>query len=48
MWQHGFEPMIACNTTALIPIDGTSAAEDMELRAGPVSGATMGFKKITL
>ena len=30
---------------ALIPIDGIGAAEDAELRAGPVSGATMSFKK---
>ena len=45
MWQHSFEPMIACNMTTVIPIDGIDIAEDVELRARPVSGAAMGFKK---
>ena len=30
--------------TALIPIEGIGAAEGVDWRAGPVKGATMGFK----
>ena len=48
MWQHDFELMIACNMTALIPIDGIGTAKDVELQAGSVSGATMDFKKNSL
>ena len=45
MWQHGLEPMVARNTTALIPIEEIGAAEGVDWRAGPVKGATMCLKK---
>ena len=36
------------STTALIPIEGIGTTEDVDLRAGPVKGATMGFKKFLI
>ena len=41
-------PWLQRNTTALIPIEGIGAAEGVDWRAGPVKGATMGFKKFLI
>ena len=37
-------PWLHHNTTTLIPIEGIGTAEGVDWRAGPVKGATMGFK----
>ena len=37
-------PCLHHNTTALILIEGIDASEGADWRAGPVKGATMGFK----
>ena len=41
-------PCMHHNTTSLIPIEGIGSAEGVELQAGPVKGASMGFKKIII
>ena len=38
-------PLIACNTTALIPIEGIGAQRKGSVVSGSVEDAIMGFKK---